>query len=237
MALMAKSFSVLKKFWREILILFLFATCFTAMRSCKKQQSLAQLNAHGADSAYHYATDVTLKNGEHVFRIKTLEATVQQLKGSDIISELDKIKLKEQIGNLNRMVSYYSGKLTMDRTFASGGIDTVMVTVHDKDTVKIKEKSFRWQNSWLSINSIYNPLTDSIKHRYLYRVEFNMTSYRKGQNLFKRGQLVSDITFADPAIRIGEFQGIIVKEAPKRFYETTGFKVLAGIAIGVIITR
>ena len=48
MALMAKSFSVLKKFWREILILFLFATCFTAMRSCKKQQSLAQLNAQWA---------------------------------------------------------------------------------------------------------------------------------------------------------------------------------------------
>lgn len=40
---------------------------------------------------------------------------------------------------------------------------------------------------------------------------------------------MTDLTFSDPAIQVGEFQGIVVKERRKRFYETQGFAVGVGL--------
>lgn len=228
---------LLQKYWQYAMIGILLVICIFSIKSCKNQKELVRIEKSKSDSSFHQAEAVILKNGELTFRVNTLEVTNKQLKGENIIGYVAQKKLEEQVGNLNRVVAYYKGSLTMDETFASGGTDTVILRIHDRDTVRTKEKYFPWHNNWLSLNSIYNPLTDSIKHRYLYRVEFNMVSYRKDQNFFRRGQLVSEITFADPAILVGESQAVIVIEPPKKFYETTLFKVLVGTAIGIAISH
>ena len=232
---MAKIFSILKNFWREILILLLFVICFISIRSCKTQQSLAQLNAHGADSAYHYATDVTLKNGEHVFRIKTLEATVHDLRGGAVLSAMEISKLKEDKIEIANLSAIYRGQVEAQGAVTLKGRDSIIYVTVGGEPKPSALKVFDYRGNWLSLHEIYNPFNDSLSHKYLYRVEFTLASYRKSQGLFKRSILLTDISFTDPSIRIGEFQAVKVVEAPKRFYETTGFKLLVGGGLGIFV--
>lgn len=227
----------LKKFWREILILVLFAVCFISMRSCRTAKNNLVLKNQSYDSAYSVAIEHVLKNGQLAYQVQTLEATVHDLKGQDILSTIEQKNLHDQVGNLSRLVTFYKGSLTMDDTFSAGGTDTVYLQVKGRDTTRVKKKTFLWHGQWLTLASIYDPITDSISHRYHYQVDFNLISYRQGQNFFRRGNLVSDITFSDPAVSVGEFRGIIVKEPPKKWYETGVAKFLAGLAAGVALRR
>lgn len=209
---------MLKKYWREAAILILFVVCFISMRSCRNQRELASIGKNKTDSAFLKADSVRLKNGELAFRVSTLEVTNKQLKESGILDYLNQKKLQGQIGDMSRLVTIYRGQVESNGTFISIAHDTVIVEVIKKDTVKVKEKAFKWTNGYLSLIETYNPLTEALNHKYLYRADFQLVSYRKGANFFRRGTLVSDITFSDPNLRIGEFQGVVVKEPPaKRF--------------------
>lgn len=228
--------TLLKKYWSSILIVLLTIALFISIRSCKQQQSMVQLERNGKDSAFHYATKVELENGEQAFRIKTIEATVHELRGSDVLSELEKGRLKDQVGNLSRAVVFYKGNVEVSRDFGSKATDTVLVEVVRKDTTRTMAKVFDFNNGFLRLHEIYNPRTDSLTRNYLYRVDFQLTAYRKSQGLFKRSQLVTDLTFSDPAIQVGEFTGIVVKEPRKRFYETRGFAIGVGLVGGVWVS-
>lgn len=215
----------------------LFVTCFISMRSCRTAKNNLGLKTQSYDSAYNLAVEHILKNGQLAYQVQTLEATVHDLKRQDILSTLEQKGLHDQIGNLNRLVTFYKGGLTMDDTFAAAGRDTVYLEAKGKDTTQVKRKTFLWHGQWLTLASVYDPLTDSISHRYHYHVDFNLISYRQRQNFFSRGNLVSDITFSDPAISVGEFRGIVVKEPPKPWYQTGLFKFLAGLGVGVALMR
>jgi hypothetical protein len=233
---MTKIFFILENFWREILILLLFVVCFISIRSCKTQQNLAQLNAHGADSAYHYATDVTLKNGEHIFRIKTLEATVHELRGGAVLSVMEISKLKEDKIEIANLSAIYRGQVEAQGNINIKGKDSIVYVTIGGELNPSTLKVFDYRGNWLSLREVYNPLNDSLSHKYLYRVEFSLTSYRKSQGLFKPSILLADISFTDPSLRIGEFQAVKVVEAPKRFYETRAFAIGIGFIGGVYVS-
>jgi hypothetical protein len=234
---MAKIFSFIKKFWREISILVLFIVCFASIRSCRTANGLVELQRHGLDSAYHYATNVTLKNGTHVFRIKTLEATVHQLRGENVLSALEISKLKSDKIEMGDLSAYYRGLVEAQGTIALKGKDSIIYVQTRNGETQQKIKSFKYDGNWLQLRSVYNPITDSLSHRYLYRVEFTLATYRKRQGLFKRSILLSDVSFNDPSIQVGEFTAVKVVEPPKRFYETRLFVFLIGVAGGAIVTK
>lgn len=209
---------ILKKYWREAAILILFIVCMLSVRSCRNQQEKVKIAKAMRDSTFFKSDSVRLKNGELAYRVNTLEVTNHQLKGEGVLTYLQIKKLTDQIGNLNRLITFYQGSLTMDDTFSAGGTDTVLIEVKKKDTINTKAKKFLWHGKWLTLLSVYNPATDSINHQYHYQADFNLVTYRRGANLFRRGDLVTDITFNDPSISVGEFQGVITKEPPpKRF--------------------
>lgn len=234
---------IIKKYWREILILLLFSICIIAMRSCGNRQSLVELERHGKDSAYHYATKIVQKNGEQLFRIRTLEATNHELKGTDILSTLEINKLKKQNVKLGDLVTYYQGRVIVSRQSASKAIDSLAFVVDSiqyaknnlDSTVKIENeiifKTFDWSNEYLRLHEIYNPVTDSLTRKYLYRVKFTLATYRQRQGLFKKSILLSDLSFDDPAVQVGEFKAIQVKEPKKRFYETRIFAFAVGMGL------
>jgi len=234
----------IKKYWREVAILILFVVCFISIRSCRTQKELTNLKAQQYDSAYHFAKVYKMENGDLVYQVLTTEATIHQLKGESILDLLEKNHLKEQIGDISRLVTIYRGQVESAGNFVSVAHDTVIMEITKKDTTKVKEKSFKWTNGYLSLAEIYNPITGWLSHKYLYRADFQLVSYRRGANFFRRGTLVSDITFNDPNIQVGEFQGVVVKEPPaKRFsvgpyigYDLLSNKPSIGVAVqwGVI---
>src|SRR6267142_464912 len=108
---------LLKKYWREILIFALLIFCLISVRSCKNKQDGLQLKTLSFDSAYTMALEHRLKNGQLAYQVQTLEATVHELRGQGVLSALEAKNLHDQIGNLDRLVTFYKGSLTMDDTF------------------------------------------------------------------------------------------------------------------------
>ena len=205
--------ALLKLYGQYILIVLLVIALILSIRSCRNQRDMVTLERNGKDSAYHYATKVELKGGQDAFRIKTLEATVHELRGSDILSELEKIKLKQHVGSLNRVVAYWKGSVRATDTITATLRDTVYL---DRAGTKVPSKAFKWQSKYLSLDGLMG--LETVKIDYHYNVDFTLTAYRKSQGLFKRSQLVTDITFSDPAVQVGSFTGVVVKEPrPLRF--------------------
>lgn len=241
---------ILKRYWREITIVILFFVCWFSIRSCRTQKELVKIEQSKSDSSYHAAIGVQLENGQLAYRVKTLEVTSQELKGQDVLSYLKIKDLTDQVGNLNRVVTYYQGKVSANQVFISKGKDSTVYDIRPKyidllnDSSKKQhshtEKVFDWGNKWLRLHEVYNPVTDSLKRHYVYNAEFQFTSYRRGANLFRRGDLVSEIIFSDPWLVVGDSQSLIVKEGPpKRFYfgPTLSYDPFSGrvvVGIGVV---
>lgn len=205
--------ALLLKYWQYVLILILAVALVLSVRSCKNQKELVTLEKNSHDSTFHQAEQVKLKTGEQAFRIQTLEATVHELQGQDIVSEVDKIRLREQIGNLNHLVAFWKGSVRATDTITAILHDTIYI---DGRGAKVDSKYLKWASKYLSIDGLIHG--DSVKIDYSYKVDFSLTAYRKGQNLFNRGQLVTDVVFSDPNMKVNRFEGMVIREPPpKRF--------------------
>lgn len=228
---------ILLKYWRELLILILIIILVISFRSCSNKKSDIDLLKKANDSTYHVAIAHKLKNGQLAFQVKTYEATVSQLRNDASLFGFDKKALQNQVGSLGNLVAYWKGRATLTGIANSRAADTTIVYLYRGDSVRQKEKVFNWSNHYLTLHEIYNPATDSIFRRYTYQTDFTLTPYRKGMGFLKRKQLVTDVTFSDPNMKVGKFQGIVIKEGPKKWYQTTAFKVGAGIALGAFLAR
>lgn len=223
----------LKKYWQYITIAILGVALILSVRSCKNQTELRRISNNYQDSAFNYASKVKLNDSLITYRVKTLELTTKQATGENILLLLNKtdqdkeIKtLKSQVGKLSNIVTFYKGNASMDNSFSLLGTDSTVNIATHWDTVltngtplqRITEKVFSWSNKWLTLHEVYNPITDSLLIKYHYKTDFQITSYRKGGNLFKRAQLFSDVTFSDSSLQVREFKALIIKEPPpKRF--------------------
>jgi hypothetical protein len=185
------------------------------------------------DSAFNYAKSYVDKNGELQQQVKTHEITVKELKENNEALGIENGKLTNQVGRLSNLVAYYQGNASVTDTFTVVNHDTTIVIRNDL----IKGKWFTWTNSNLTLTGITTDLNTSIT--YDYKFKFTLVSYRKPQGFLGlgRGQLVTDIKFDDPLIKVNEFKGIVIKEEPKKWYETRAVQIGAAFVIGYVIAK
>jgi hypothetical protein len=218
-------------YWREIIIFALLVFCLTTVRECSNERADKELAIASRDSSYLMANHYINKYGESVNEVKTLEATVDQLQDENLGHIIDKDKLKDENINLKHLVFRYKGKASKKDTIKISNRDTVYIEKGDT----LRGKWFSFDNKWLKLDGITT--LDSTRITYNYNVDFTITAYRKFQGLFKPRQLMTNVTFSDPNLVIGEFQGVVVKEPPKKWFETTLAKFLFGVGVGVAITK
>lgn len=218
----------LKLFWKEVLLVLLLAIVLFQFSSIRDKERANSILKNSRDSVARYYQD---REGNLIGQIKTHEITISELKEfkDDIGIEVD--ELKKQIGSLNRLVSHWQGKATF--------IDYDTVTVALLDTVinEVHVGKFNWNNDYLSLTGLIVDRQVSLSYTYDLSFDFELTSYWKNKNLFKSGTLVTDIKFSDQRLRVGEFKGIVIKQPPKKWYETRLASFGAGLLTGVFLMR
>jgi hypothetical protein len=221
----------LAKNWKNVAIGLLAIFCVLSMQTCSvnKQDKEALESSIGIlqDSVEHYRG----KAGELVSQVKTQELTLAQLKDFGDKLNLDNAKLKKQVGNLNRLVGYWQVQASISDTFTLKEIDTVYL----KDNKPVAGKSFKYNNGYLKLDQVYTPDAGTLTTAYDYKVDLELTVYRKGKNIFRRGELVSDIRFKDQNLSVTEMKAVVVKEPPKAWYETGLAKFLFGVGVGTFL--
>jgi hypothetical protein len=221
---------ILKKHWKNLLIVLMAISLFTSIRSCNVNDDRVNVASDARDSSYLMAHYYRNKNGELVGQVKTSELTIDQLKefGGQLGFEVD--GLKSEVGRLNRLKAHWEGKAGVTNTIETVLHDTTYV---DKETGDIiTAKDFKWNNKWMNIAGVI--VNNDLTLTYQYTIDFSLTAYRKPQKGFWKspGQLVTDIKFSDPNFKVTEFKGFVVTEERKRWYQTNGFKYGAGFLIG-----
>lgn len=226
------------KYWREILIVVLVIVCIISMRSCNvsntSHKADKQLLENAKDSAFLYTQKIKLDNGKLAARVKTHEVTIDQLETYNKELGFDLEATKKQIGSLNNLVGYWKVKAEVKQTIVVIGRDTTIYST--RDTTKVQAKVFHYNNGYLRLDQVYNPINLELATTYHYNPSFNLTAYRKGGGLFKKGQLVTDVVFDDPNIQTSTVNSIVIKEGPEKFYQTKVFVFGLGVTIGVVGT-
>lgn len=224
--------TILKKLWREAMIVILLLVCFMAIRGCKVEQQSNAVLRNSYDSAFNEVRQYRTKNGDLVHQVNTLEITSKQLKEDADRLGFERDELKNQVGALNRLVAHWKGKADLSDTIIITLRDTVYV---DSSGAPLIGKTFDWNNRWMRINGFMD--STHVTLGYSYSVEFALTAYRKRKEGFWKppGQLVADIKFSDPSIRVTEFRGFVIQEPKKQWYETRGAAIGLGALIGLYL--
>lgn len=230
---------VIKKFWREIVIVILIVAVAISVRTCKthKDNESAALSIN--DSIYTKLKEYKLNNGQLVTQVQTQELTAQQLKENIGSLGLKNSNLEQQVGNWKRLAGYWQVQAQVKQNFTTSLHDTIYV---DSSGVKKKGKDFAWDNKYMHMTGFIQQDFSTIDIGYIYDVKFELSAYRKKKPLtdylklnFKPGMLISDVVFDDENIRVTKFSGLEVKEK-KAWTQTTGFKVGVG-ALSALIAR
>lgn len=221
----------LSKFWKDLIIILLVILLFSSVRSCNVQKSNAEIAINAKDSAYNVARYYKNREGELIAQVKTHEVTISQLKDNEETLGIDNKKLKKQIGSLNNLVAYWQGKgsVVYHDTIQTVLVDTV---IQDKPF-----KVFQYEDTYLSAKGFIDNLDNKITLEYNYSLnfDFKITSYYKSTGFLKKKQLVTDIYFSDPHLKLSEFKGVVIKQPPKRWYETRGAAIGFGFVLGTYL--
>lgn len=225
--------SILKRFWREIIIAILVIVVALSASQCQKQKSDIALLNQIQDSTFNALQTVKEKNGELTTRINTYQVTEEQLKNNVAELGLNEKKLKSQIGSLTNLVTYYAAKIQLRDSFTVVNHDTTFITKGDTT----RAKAFQWGNKYLAINGFTAPAYTTIS--YSYTVDFELKSYTKKTGFLGlgRSQLLTDLTFSDPNIQVKQFKGIVVQQPKKKWYETGIARYGAAAVVGYWIGR
>lgn len=234
--------NIVKSFWREITIIVLALLFFGSVRQCSVNNSDKDVLLHVNDSAFTVAHYYLNKNNELVGQIKTHELTIEQWKKYGNQLGFDNKDLKKQVGNSNRLVAHWRGKAEANGVIHIALRDTTINTMDesmdfDSETPTVNTKAFEWSNKYLSFNGIINPDSNQLSIKYQYATDFSLTAYHKSQGLFKKPQLVADIWFEDPNMKVQEFKGFVITPPKKRFFQTGVFKISIGLAAGYGISQ
>lgn len=225
--------TILLKYWREITIAILAIIVAFSVNTCQKKESDIALLNQIQDSTFNELRVYKDKAGKLATQVNTYAVTVDQLKENGDKLGLNNKSLKQQIGSLNNLVSFYRAKISLADTFTVVNHDTTFIIKGDTTHAK----AFHWSNKYLVINGFTAPAYTTIS--YDYHPSFELKSYWKDKGFLrlKKGQLVTDITFNDPNIQVREFRGIVIQQEPKKWYETRAASFAAGIIIGRFAPR
>ncbi len=233
---------IILKYWKNILIVILLLVVAGSVKQCKNNQDDTEVLLNSKDSAYHVAQYYRRKNGEIVGQVKTQKITIDQLKEHGDKLGFDNKKLKDQVGNLKNLVAHWKGSASVRDTFKVTLKDTVIVS----DTIKYHMKYFNWNNKYLTLDGDFAFDTTSNKFgpltiRYNYDVNFELTAYYKKQSKFfvpktwfKPKQLVTDIEFKDPNLRVNNFSGLVVTPPRQNFLNSKLGRFVEGAVIGIV---
>ncbi len=220
---------------QPILIAILAIAFFASVRSCSINEDNTSIALHKADSSFLTAKYYENKNGELIGQVSTHELTIKQYKEYGEQLGFDNQSLKMENKKLKNLVAHWQGEASMRDTFRVTLYDTVTV----RDGKPIPGRGFNWNNKYLFIDGVIDLGLKNITIGYSYDVDFSLTAYRKPQRGFWKppGQLVADIYFSDPNFKVTTFKGFVVKEEPKRWYQTTGAKIGFGVVGGAAAYR
>lgn len=235
--------AILLKFWREILIVILVLILMGSVRQCSVKSDDNRLLQNAFDSTFNVAKYYKKKNGELVGQVKTHELTIDQYRKFSAKLGFDNKELKKQVGKESRLVSHWKGKAeasgVMVISLKDSAINTLDPTMDlSSEPINIETaKVFKWSNKYLDLDGIISLDSNQLALRYKYQTDFSITAYYKPQGLFKSKQLVTDIWFEDPNMKVREFKGFVIQQPKKRFIETGLFKVSLGIGIGYGLSK
>lgn len=216
-----------------------FAVMFILVDSCrhseKAQRELLNNIKITQDSVKHFKD----KNGQLVSERESIQITVKDLERENEQLGIDKSTLKDQVGNLNNLVSYYKGQIQVKGRGEVKGKDSIIyVREKDKDSL-VREigKKFNFDNRFLKLNIFYKPLQDSLDISYSYNANFSLTTYYKRvPAIFGTKKLFADVRFNDPNARmIGNVQSIVVEQPPKKLIQKNGFWAGVGFVVAVVL--
>lgn len=186
------------------------------------------------DSVQYYYN----REGELVAQKNVAELELDDLKKLNDQLGIDMKELKDQVGNLKNLNSYYRGQVNVMGSGTSITIDTVVQVIENTDTVEVVAQSVDWTNDYLAIDGIFIPRFNRWDFNYSYKVDFDITSYHKKtrKGLFAPKTLVVDLKLSDPNARVVDLQALQIKRENK-WYQSTAFKVGIGLVGGFFIAN
>ena len=186
------------------------------------------------DSVQYYYN----REGELVAQKNVAELELDDLKKLNDQLGIDMKELKDQVGNLKNLNSYYRGQVSTRGRGTSITIDTVVQVIENTDTVEVAAQSVDWTNDYLAIDGIFIPRFNRWDFNYSYKVDFDITSYHKKtrKGLFAPKTLVVDLKLSDPNARVVDLQALQIKRENK-WYQSTAFKVGIGLVGGFFIAN
>jgi hypothetical protein len=205
---------IIKKYWREIVMAVMAIIIAISVKTCESKRSDSELLKNTLDSTYLITNYYKNKNGEFIGQVKAQQVTISQLENYANELGIDKEKMKDQIGSLENLVTYWKGKASSSGSTVITMRDTVYV---DIGTGMKVDKEFTWTNKYLFLDGKMDMMTNKLSLDYKYNVEFEFTSYYKprtfGEKItFKPKVLVGDLKINDPSARVNEFRGVVIQE-------------------------
>lgn len=186
------------------------------------------------DSVKHYRD----KSGQLVAQREAILIRENDLKSQAVALGIDKDRLEKQVGKLSNLVSYYKGELQAKGTVVSEGKDTVLVEVVRGDTTRREAKVFEYANAFLFLHQLYLPDSNRLITEYEYKVEVEVTTYRRRDNPFNflsKKRLYADVRLSDPNASIINARSVVIDLPAKRWYERTWVHLVAGAVGGIFI--
>lgn len=212
------------------IILTLAIICIFAVNRCQRATGDAQFNMSLLhDTIRHYQN----KEGQWIAQVNTLQSTTKQLR--DNINELgvNEKALKQQIGSLRNLVSYYRAKAFVRDTIVIVNSDTVY---RDSAGNDVRARLFTYSNKWMRINGESTQFSTKIE--YDYTIEWELVTYMRRSGFLGLGKatMVSDLKFSDPNIKTQEFKAIEVPYK-RSIFEKWWFQFTAGAAGMYLLMR
>lgn len=213
---------------RTLLILGMILLAFGIAYECHASHEAAKLSAQNMKVSRDTLRHIPLKDGTIAAEISSYTLSLKDFK-EQVLIRRDSIKrLKERIGNLNRLTNDLRIRLSVKGKIKTPYHDTVII--HEKDTAR--QRYFSYEDRWLTLKGVLFP--DTLSLSYKVNTDIDIASYRKKQGIFKPDVLAVNVTATNPHLEISGMNNYLISHPPK-FYETRGFAFAVGLAAGLVI--
>lgn len=227
------------KVWYWVILITALVMMVASMYSCSQsvqRESRLLNNVKVSQDSVKLLVD---QNHDLVGQVQSISVTVDELKQQGDVLGVDNNRLKQQVGNLNNLVSYYKGKIKSQDTVVSKGRDTTITVVIHGDTTMQREKVFGYSNKYLTLNQLYNPTTDLLTTSYSYMTGFELTVYKRRDhpfNIFSPKRLKADLRLEDPNATLINAKSIVIQNK-KSIFDKWWFWTGVGLIGGVFIAK
>lgn len=187
------------------------------------------------DIEVHTNNDALINNDSLIVYKDKYNRTIYENKS--LLVDLETIKslhnreiddLNKRINGLNNLVSTVSIKNVIKYDTITVLKDTIVYRNNDT----IKTKHFEFIDKWSFINGVL--YRDSISLNYNIKQNLMIDTYWKAGKAFSnKRELVIDVLNDNPHIVTNSINNVVIKDSPKKWFETRAFAIGAGFAVGL----